>query len=70
MPAETEKQRKMMAIAKHHPSKLYKRNKAVLKMSKEQLGEFAAKKKDKGFYGHMNVPKPLKVVGGPKCLKM
>ena len=44
MPAKTEKQRKMMAIAKHSPEKLYKKNKAVLKMSKQQLSEFASKK--------------------------
>ena len=41
MPAKTEKQRKMMAIAEHHPEKLYKENRGVLKMSKEQLGDFA-----------------------------
>ena len=32
-----------MAIAKHEPKKLYKRNKGMLKMSKEQLSEFARK---------------------------
>lgn len=49
MPAKTEKQRKMMAIAEHQPEKLYKRNRGVLKMSHKQLHEFASKK-DKGFY--------------------
>ena len=44
MPAKTEKQRKMMAIAKHNPDKLHKRNREVLKMSKQQLGDFATKK--------------------------
>jgi len=38
----------MMAIAKHHPSKLYRRNKGVLKMSKRQLHEYA-KTKEKGL---------------------
>lgn len=33
--------RRMMAIAEHHPEKLYSRNKAVLKMSKGQLHDFA-----------------------------
>jgi hypothetical protein len=43
MPAVSEKQRIAMAIAEHHPSKLYKRNKGLKKMSKEQLSEFARK---------------------------
>jgi len=47
MPAKTEKQRKMMAIAEHHPSKLYKRNRGVLKMSKGELSDFASKHKKK-----------------------
>jgi len=47
VPAKTEKQRKMMAIAEHQPSKLYKRNRGVLKMSHKQLHEFASKKKGK-----------------------
>lgn len=51
MPSKSEKQRMMMAIAEHHPEKLYKRNRGVLKMSHNQLHEFASKK-DKGFYGH------------------
>ncbi len=44
MPAKTEKQRKMMAIALHTPSKLHKKNKKVLKMSKSQLRDFSVKK--------------------------
>jgi len=47
MPAKTEKQRKMMAIAEHQPSKLYKRNRGVLKMSKDDLSDFARKHKKK-----------------------
>lgn len=43
MPAKSEKQRKMMAIAKHEPEKLYKKNKKVLGMNKEQLNEFTKK---------------------------
>ena len=43
MPAKSEKQRVMMAIARHHPKKLYKRNRGVLSMSKVQLSEFAHK---------------------------
>jgi len=41
MPAVSKSQRRLMAIAKHHPGKLYKRNRGVLKMSKEQLGHYA-----------------------------
>ena len=44
MPAKSKAQRQMMAIAKHHPSKLYKRNRRALKMSNKQLHEFAATK--------------------------
>lgn len=45
MPAKSEKQREVMAIAEHNPSKLYKKNKGVLKMSKGELHDFATKKK-------------------------
>lgn len=44
MPAKSEAQRELMAIAKYHPGKVYKRNRAVLKMSKKQLGDFARTK--------------------------
>ena len=44
MPAKSEKQRMMMAIAEHNPEKLYKRNKAVLSMSKSQLHDYAHRK--------------------------
>jgi len=30
-----------MAIAEHHPEKLYRRNKSAASMSKKQLSEFA-----------------------------
>ena len=45
MPAVSEKQAVMMRIAKHHPSKLFKRNRGVLKMSKQQISEFTQKAK-------------------------
>ena len=48
MPAVSVAQRKMMAIAKHHPEKLYTRNKAVLSMAKGELHKFAATK-EKGL---------------------
>lgn len=48
MPAKSKKQRQMMAIAEHHPEKLYKKNKGAAKMSKKQLHDFA-KTKEKGL---------------------
>ena len=48
MPAESKKQRRLMAIAEHEPSKVYSRNKGVLKMSKAQLHDFA-KTEEKGL---------------------
>ena len=48
MPAKSKKQRQMMAIAEHHPEKLYAKNKGVLSMSKEQLSDFATTK-EKGL---------------------
>lgn len=44
MPAESKKQRKMMAIAEHSPEKLYKRNRGVAKMGKKKLHEFTSVK--------------------------
>jgi hypothetical protein len=41
MPAESVAQRKAMAIAEHDPGKLYKKNRGLLKMSHQQLHEFA-----------------------------
>lgn len=48
MPAKSKKQRRAMAIAKHHPEKLYARNKGLKEMSKAKLHEFA-KTKEKGL---------------------
>lgn len=42
MPAKSVKQRRLMAIAEHHPEKLYKKNRGVAKMGKAKLHEFAA----------------------------
>lgn len=42
MPATSKAQRRLMAIAEHHPSKLHKKNRGVLKMSKGQLSDFAS----------------------------
>lgn len=48
MPATSKAQRRAMAIAEHHPSELYGRNKDMLKMSKGQLHDFASTK-EKGL---------------------
>ncbi len=45
MPAKSEAQRELFAIAEHHPDKLFKKNKKILgSMPKEKLHEFAATK--------------------------
>ena len=57
MPAVSKKMRKAMAIAEHHPEKLFKRNKGMLKMSKNQLSDFASTK-EKGLPTRAKGPKP------------
>ena len=46
MPAVSVAQRMAMAIAEHNPSKLYSRNRSLLKMSHNQLHEFATTKQN------------------------
>lgn len=48
MPTESDIQRRAMAIALHNPSKLYARNRGLLKMTKSQLHDFASTK-EKGL---------------------
>ena len=48
MPALSKKQRRLMAIAEHHPSEVYAKNRGVLGMSHQQLHDFAATK-EKGL---------------------
>ena len=48
MPARSKRQRRAMAIAEHHPEKLYKRNRGLKKMSRRDLHEFASTK-EKGL---------------------
>ena len=48
MPAKSKVQRRMIAIAEHHPEKLYKRNKAATEMTKKALSEFSSTK-EKGL---------------------
>jgi hypothetical protein len=47
MPAVSQKQQQMMAIAEHNPSSLYSKNRGVLNMSHQQLHDFAATKSKK-----------------------
>jgi hypothetical protein len=42
MPATSKAQQQAMAIAEHAPGKLFKRNRGLLRMSHEQLHEFAS----------------------------
>ena len=42
MPSVSVKQRRAMAIAEHHPSELYGKNRGLLKMSHQQLHDFAS----------------------------
>ncbi len=56
MPAKSEAQRKLMAIAEHHPEKVKKKNKGVLKMSGKQLHDFASTK-EKGLPKHKKAKK-------------
>ena len=41
MPAKSKAQRRLMAIAAEHPSKVFAKNRGVLKMGKSSLKEFA-----------------------------
>jgi len=42
MPSVSTAQQQLMAIAEHAPSKVFKRNRVVLKMSAKSLHDFAA----------------------------
>jgi hypothetical protein len=47
MPAKSEAQQKLFAIAEHAPEKLYKKNKGLTSLSHKTLHEFAATKTSK-----------------------
>ena len=53
MPAKSEAQQQVMAIAEHNPSKLYAKNRGLLKMNRSQLHDFASTK-------HEGLPKKVK----------
>ena len=50
MPARSTAQRRLMAIAEHHPEELYAKNRGVLGMTHKQLHEFASTKGLKRHY--------------------
>lgn len=64
MPSKTEKQREAMAIAEHEPGKLYKRNRGLLKMSHQQLHDFASAVKPGGKKKKKKKRKSLKEIFG------
>ena len=45
MPAKSEKQQKLMALALHKPNRVRRKNRGVLKMSRTKLEEFVGTKK-------------------------
>jgi hypothetical protein len=55
MPAVSRAQQKLMGLAEHNPSKVSKKNRGVLKMSHQQLHDFASSspKEDKAFVKRM-----------------
>ena len=42
MPATSQAQQRLFAVAEHNPAALYKRNRGMLKMSHKQLHDFAS----------------------------
>lgn len=42
MPAVSKKQRRAIAIAEHHPEKLYKRNRGLMGMKREDMEHFSS----------------------------
>lgn len=56
MPSVSTAERRLMAIAEHHPDQVQAKNRGVLKMSHGQLHDFAATK-EKGLPEHVRKPK-------------
>ena len=59
MPATSPAQRRLMGLAEHHPEKVRPENRGVLKMSHQQLHDFAATKglKDRAVQRRMKKAK-------------
>ncbi len=62
MPAVSNKQQEVMAIAEHNPSKLHKKNRGLLGMSHKQLHDFAATP-------HAGLPEKKSMIGGAVKIK-
>lgn len=56
MPAQSQSQQRLMAIAENAPNKVYARNRGVLKMSMKQLGDYAFSTSRKGLPKKVNKP--------------
>jgi hypothetical protein len=52
VPAESVAQRRLFAIAEHHPEELYPENRSLAKVSKEKLRHYS-KTKEKGLPQHV-----------------
>ena len=59
MPAQSEAQRRLFAVAEHSPEKLFSRNKHLASVPKATLHEFSATKKDLPYrVGKESKPRP------------
>jgi hypothetical protein len=52
MPAVSESQRRLIAIAEHHPEQVYGRNRSILGMKKSDMHDFASTS-EKGLPAHV-----------------
>lgn len=62
MPSKSQAEQSLMAIAEHHPEKVFARNRGVLNMSHGQLHDFASTPR-KHLPGHVALPQPSKKRG-------
>lgn len=59
MPAKSVAQRRLIGLAKHHPEKVYSKNKGILGMTKSDMHDFASTKET-------SLPKYAGTKGGNK----
>ena len=62
MPAVSQAQRRLMALAEHSPEQVHARNRGVLAMSQGQLHDFAATK-ERGLPKHKRLARALRKHG-------
>lgn len=65
MPSPSKAQRRLMAIAEHHPEQVKAKNRGVLKMSHKELHDFASTR-EKGLPEHVAKRKPARRAAAPK----